>query len=120
MVIDEFRATVRCQLGMLIIDLHGVVNADAKHGLQAAYDRAESCGVSFIVLNFGHVEYMNSTGMAHIVHLLSEAQQAKRRVGVYGLSEHYRLIFRVTRLDEFMSIYVDEASALASIGEPVQ
>jgi len=34
------------------------------------------------------------------------------------LSEHYMEIFRITRLAEFMSVFPDEASALASVAAP--
>jgi hypothetical protein len=31
-----------------------------------------------------------------------------------GLSEHYREIFEITRLADFMELYADEASAVAA------
>jgi anti-anti-sigma regulatory factor len=34
---------------------------------------------------------------------------------VYGLNEHYRQIFGLTRLDEAISIYANEAEALAAV-----
>jgi hypothetical protein len=37
---------------------------------------------------------------------------------VCGLSEHYMEIFRITRLAEFMSVFPDEASALAGVAVP--
>jgi hypothetical protein len=39
---------------------------------------------------------------------------------VSGLSEHYRHIFSITRLSDFMSIYDDEASAVADAGQQSQ
>jgi anti-sigma B factor antagonist len=96
-----------------VIDLHGEINAAAEATLNAAYAEAESFNPPTIMLNFGGVSYMNSTGIALIVGLLARARKAKRRLLVYGLSPHYQEIFQITRLADFMSIFQDEASALA-------
>ena len=53
------------------------------------------------------------TGIALIVGLLAKARAAHRRMVVYGLSDHYVEIFQITRLSDFMSVFADEASALA-------
>ena len=54
-------------------------------------------------------------GVALVVGLLGRARRADLRLMVCGLSEHYMEIFRITRLAEFMSVFPDEASALASM-----
>ena len=96
-----------------IIDLRGEINAAAEAGLSAAYTEAEGRNPPTIVLNFGEVSYINSTGIALIVGLLARARKAKRRLLVFGLSPHYQEIFQITRLADFMTVFQDEASALA-------
>ena len=39
-------------------------------------------------------------------------QASPAKLAAYGLSDHYREIFELTRLDEAITIYDDEASAL--------
>jgi len=102
---------VRPKMG--IIDLRGEINAAAETGLNAAYIEAEAYDPPTIVLNFGAVSYINSTGIALIVSLLARARKAKRRLLVFGLSPHYQEIFQITRLADFMNIFPDEDSALA-------
>jgi anti-sigma B factor antagonist len=96
-----------------IIDLRGDINGLADEALSAAYSEAESQNPSNVVINFGDVHYINSTGIALVVGLLARARQAHRRLLVYGLSDHYREIFNITRLSDFMEIHPDETSALA-------
>lgn len=96
-----------------LIDLSGDINGLADDALTAAYDQAESQNPSSVVLNFSDVHYINSTGIALVVGLLARARQAHRRLLVYGLSDHYREIFNITRLSDFMEIHPDETSALA-------
>jgi anti-sigma B factor antagonist len=77
-----------------------------------AYGRASAQGVQAIVLSFTGLEYMNSGGIGLLVTLLVRAQRQHQRVLAYGLSEHYRQIFELTRLDEAVSIHDSEDDAL--------
>jgi len=116
MTSSEFDAQIRSQPGVATIDLHGEINSFAENALNQAYSEAEKTDPSRIVLNFTHVGYINSTGIALIVGLLSRARKANRVLAVYGLSDHYREIFQITRLVDFMVIYPDEATALQAAG----
>lgn len=101
--------------GTVIIDLHGEIDGFAEDGLDRAYVEAESHDPAAILLNFGDVDYINSTGIALIVGLLARARKSHRRVITCGLSPHYEEIFRITRLADFMDMYPDEESALAQV-----
>jgi anti-sigma B factor antagonist len=109
----EFRAAVRRRDGAAIVDLHGQIDRAASGPLAAAYDQAAQTPGA-IVLNFEGVDYINSTGIALIVGLLARARKEHRTVRAFGLSEHYRQIFAITRLSDFMGIYPDEDSAVTA------
>jgi anti-sigma B factor antagonist len=106
------KASVRHQLSVSVVDLHGEINAFAEDVLNNAYNEAEKRGLDVILLNFSDVNYINSTGIALIVSLLARARKQHRRLLACGLSEHYVEIFQVTRLSDFLNIFPDEASAL--------
>jgi anti-anti-sigma factor len=57
--------------------------------------------------------YMNSTGIALVVSLLAEARKKQIEVRACGLTDHYRHIFEVTRLADFMPMFDDETTAVA-------
>jgi anti-anti-sigma factor len=114
---QPFEAMVRYQPGLAIIDLHGDINAFAESSLNAAISELDSQQPAAIVLNFNDVSYINSTGIALIVSILAQARKFHRRVFVYGLTEHYEEIFKITRLSDFMAIHPDEASALVEAGK---
>lgn len=115
MAARTLEATVRHHRPQVaIIELHGEINAFAEDTLNAAYADAEGQEPQTILLNFGDVDYINSTGIALIVSLLARARKAHRRLLACGLSQHYVEIFTITRLADFMSVYPDEASALVS------
>jgi anti-anti-sigma factor len=110
----HFDVTVRQQPRVAIVELHGEVNASAETSLSTAYAEAEQSNPELILLNFAHVEYMNSTGIALIVGLLAKARKNKRKIVACGLSPHYREIFEITRLADYMPVFGDEASALTA------
>ncbi len=118
---NPLEARVRQSNGAAIIDLQGEINAGAEETLNHAYAQATGQNPRAVLLNFAGVDYINSTGIALIVGLLAQSRKAGRRLLTSGLSEHYVEIFKITRLADFMSIYPDEASALANASaEPVK
>jgi anti-sigma B factor antagonist len=102
-----------------IIDIHGEINAFAENILMDAYTQASSAGAQNILLNFSDLEYMNSSGIGLLVTLLIRANRQKQRLMAYGLSDHYRQIFELTRLNEAILIYSNESEALASVNVKV-
>ncbi|HET7830619.1 MAG TPA: STAS domain-containing protein [Candidatus Limnocylindrales bacterium] len=82
----------------------GDVDIAADEVLAAAYADAAAAGATRVVLDFGRVDYINSTGIALIVRLLAEARRDHREVVALGLTDHYREIFRITRLSDYLTI----------------
>jgi anti-sigma B factor antagonist len=97
-----------------VIDITGDITAQSEDVLMDAYSRSSGAGVTAIVLNFSGLDYMNSGGIGLLVTLLVRAQH--QRVLAYGLSDHYRQIFELTRLDEAVGIHESEDDALAAAG----
>ena len=81
--------------------------------LMSAYEQADRQGARRLVLNFRGLEYMNSGGIGMLVTHLIRANRHRQELAAFGLSDHYREIFELTRLDEAITIYDDERSALS-------
>ena len=107
----RFESRLRVDPRRCVIELGGQIDGGAKAALVDAYDQAAASPA--ILLNFSDVDYINSTGIALIVGLLARARADGRPLGACGLSDHYREIFEITRLSDFMPIYPDEATALS-------
>lgn len=99
-----------------IIDIEGDVTAFAEQILMQAYTEASSPTTRVIILNFGKMEYMNSSGIGLLVTLLIRVNRQKQRLLSYGLSEHYRHIFALTRISDAIRVYTSEEEALAAAG----
>jgi anti-sigma B factor antagonist len=60
---------------------------------------------------------MNSSGIGLLVTLLIRINREKQKLLTYGLSDHYRNIFQITRLDDAISIYNTEEDAVQAASE---
>jgi anti-sigma B factor antagonist len=97
-----------------IIDIAGELTGESEQALMDAHQAASGAATQLVVLNFGGLEYMNSTGIGLLVTMLIRAQRQGQRMVAYGLDEHYRQIFSLTRLDEAIAIVDTESDALAA------
>ncbi len=95
-----------------VIDIEGELTAFSEDVLMDAYNQASERGARAIVLNFEGLEYMNSSGIGLLVTLLIRVNREKQRLLTYGLTEHYRNIFQITRLDDAISIFDSEEEAV--------
>ena len=109
----DFVATERTDGGTVVLELAGRLDGSATarmRQLQDVFDRS----VDAVVLDFDHVDYINSTGIALVVGLAAAARGGRVPLRACGLTEHYAHIFRITRLADFVRIYPDAATALAA------
>lgn len=100
---------VRNTGGASVLDVQGDITAESEEVLMEAYQQADG---TTVVLNFAGLEYMNSGGIGLLVTMLVRANRSKQRLLACGLTDHYKQIFELTRLDEAIGIYDDETAAL--------
>lgn len=107
-----------------VIELTGDVDGAAADTLAAAYERAAGydsgagADPATIVMDFSDVGYINSTGIAVIVSVLARARAQRRAIVACGLSDHYREIFDITRLSDFIELFSDLDEAMSHLGQP--
>ncbi len=111
----QLEARVRVTDGAVaVIELKGDVTAASEGELMDAYREACRDEPRGIALDFTGLDYMNSGGIGLLVTLLVRAKRARQQVTAFGLSDHYRQILELTRIDEVISVHDDEAEALAA------
>ena len=112
MTTDELSSTVRRRGDVVVVDLVGDIDRGAESALAQAWDEAARGRPAAVVLNFSGAGYINSTGIALIVGVLARARAAGIPLRAYGLTQHYREIFEITRLADYLAITTDEDSAI--------
>src|SRR5687768_11223653 len=92
------------------VRLTGDIDRQAEGQLDEAYAAARAAGATDLLLDFSQTTYINSSGIALIVAVLARARADGVSVSARGLSDHYREIFEITRLADFLNI-VEEQGA---------
>jgi len=102
--------------GSAVIAVKGDIDREAESIISSAYEQAIATDPRRVILDFASTEYINSSGIALIVSVLARARSEGRSVGAVGLSDHYREIFEITRLSDFIELFADLATAVAPAG----
>ena len=97
-----------------IVRIAGDVTSASEADLMTGFTSAIDGGATAVILDFSGMEYMNSGGIGLLVTLLVRAQRGGGRLLATGLSDHYRQILSLTRIDEAIEIFDDEAAAIAA------
>ncbi len=117
MGVERLEAKLRSSPGLAVLDLSGDIDGEADEALNAGYDEATKNRDGPVLLNFQNVDYINSTGIALIVGLLIKARKEDRSILASGLTDHYKRIFEVTRLSDYVNIFPDEETATRSVSD---
>lgn len=113
MIIEPAAYTVRIPAPYVAqVLLTGELTAASEESLMAAFGSASAAGARTVILDFSQLEYMNSSGIGVLVTLLVRASRQRQRVLACGMSDHYRQILELTRLDEAIGLYDSEIEAI--------
>jgi anti-sigma B factor antagonist len=97
-----------------IISILGDLNVFAESALMDAYAQASGPATRTAILDLGSLDYMNSGGIGLLAMLLIRTHRQGQRVLAFRLSEHYRYIFELSRLNEAIALFDSEAAALTA------
>ena len=108
------KAKVEKEGNRAVIRLEGDITSASRDAVLGSYEKlaAETTGV---VLDFGKVPYLNSSGIALVIQLLMDANKTGRKVSVFGLTPHFQKVFTMVGLAKYTTIHGDEAAARAAL-----
>jgi anti-sigma B factor antagonist len=106
---------IHLSVGTAVILISGDVTAACEQDLMTAHEAATDAGAKQIILDFSAMDYMNSGGIGMLVTLLVRGQRRQQRIAAVGLTDHYRQIFELTRLDEAIALFETTDAAIAGL-----
>ena len=66
-------------------------------------------------MKFHEKAYINSEGLKILIQLLAETNKNQQQVGIVGLSEHFKKIFRMVGITKFAKIFDSVNEAMESL-----
>ena len=96
-----------------VVDVEGDIDLSRSARFQQSLLTLMDDAPERIVVNLAAVGYMDSSGVASLVKLLSRARKQGVSLRLSGLCDRVRSIFEITRLDSVFEIHATEEEALA-------
>ena len=112
---NQFKLEQQNDIAHLFIQ--GDITAQSEPVINEAYQAANDQGtVKNILLQFEEDAYINSGGIAVLIQILAHTQKQNQRIGITGLSDHFKKIFNMVGIGKFAGIYdtAEEAAAAMS------
>lgn len=113
---DEKNETrIERQGDISILHIQGDITAHSETRINEAYKELNDQGPTpKILIQFDQDAYINSGGIAVLIQILAQTQKNNQQIGITGLSEHFKKIFRMVGITKFADIYADLAEARQS------
>ena len=110
-VLHRNRVRLEQHGSVTLLDIQGDITAFSEPFLNEAYKNAGNQGTSTILLKTERDIYINSGGIAVLIQILAQARQNNQPIGITGMSDHFKKIFRMVGITRFAKIYdtVEEA-----------
>jgi anti-anti-sigma factor len=83
----------------LMEEINGVINRGTKH----------------FILDFKDFQYMNSSGLTIMLHILTKSRKAGGETLICNINEKLKSVFTITRLTDVFTIVDNQETAFASI-----
>lgn len=104
--------TVRERDDVAIMDMKGEVTSFADETLNTLVKSAVNNGKDRIVFNFSDVSYINSSGIAVLIGIVTGFTSKGVAFHVYGLTSHFKKIFRMIGLTQYVKVLGSEDEAI--------
>ena len=110
--------TTRQVGGVTIVDIGGRIVLGEEGGvLRALICDLLSNGHNKILLNLGDVNYIDSSGLGHLVSALTRVRKQAGELKLLHLTSKVQELMKITRLYTVFDIMDDQAAAVKSFGQ---
>ena len=104
--------------GVTIVDISGrIVLGEESAALGGLVCDLLSKGHKKIVFNLGDVDYIDSTGLGHLVSAFTSVRKQQGELKLLNLTNKVQDVMQITRLYTVFDIMDDEAVAVKSFGQ---
>ncbi len=104
------------QNDIALLHIKGDITSHSEPFINEAYNRVnDQQSAGKILLHFDPDAYINSGGIAVLIQILAQTQKMKQKIGITGLSDHFKKIFQMVGITKFADIYSGLPEAIKSL-----
>ena len=114
---SQIRVSTHTDGDVTVFRIEGNVSTNAEEPFERAYKAICASGAQHILLSFREGDYIDSAGIALIIHLAAEARERGQILRIAQPSKHFRRVFTdIIGLDEYVDIFASEEEAMRDFG----
>lgn len=99
----------------LRLDVAGPLGREGGEAISAAV-QAQTPPPKRLVLNFTRTSTISTAGLGGVLWAVRLVTKAGGRVSAYGLGDHFRKVFHIMGITQYVGLYLDEAAAMRGDG----
>jgi anti-sigma B factor antagonist len=105
----------RCNSGtpITVLRFAGDITSASKAAVLGTYQGIPE-STKRILLDFSHVEYLNSSGIALIIQMMIAASKSGQTIQTFGLKPHFQKVFTMVGITKYTTLHPDEQTACAA------
>jgi anti-sigma B factor antagonist len=99
-----------------VIIIEGDLTSDADSDAKGVYsDVKEKYSSQKIIVNFENTKYINSSGIATLIHIIQDVNEKGGTIAFVGMSDHLKKVMNIVGISDFVQIYNSNNDALKAM-----
>lgn len=95
------------------IIFEGDMTSDSDAEMKKIYSSLkDECEIKILVINFEKTQYINSSGIATLIHIIQDMKDKHFKLVFVGLTEHFKNVMEIVGLKDFAVIVDTNQEAL--------
>ena len=99
-----------------VIFIEGDLTSDADGDAKGVYsDIKDKYSSQKIIINFENTKYINSSGIATLIHIIQDVNEKSGVIAFVGMSDHLKKVMNIVGISDFVRIYNSNSEAVKAI-----
>jgi anti-sigma B factor antagonist len=96
-----------------VIFIEGDLTSDADADAKGVYsDIKDKYSSQKIIINFENTKYINSSGIATLIHIIQDVNEKGGVIAFVGMSDHLKKVMNIVGISDFVRIYNSNTDAV--------
>ena len=98
-----------------VMRLSGDFTAESGESVSEAFHTLVAKGTKQFVVDFGGIQHLNSGGLAVLVSMLGELQEAGGKLAFCSMASHFKRMTHIIGLTDYITVYHSEDDAVDAL-----
>ena len=99
-----------------VIYIEGDLTSDADGDAKNVYSEVkEKYSPHKVIINFENTKYINSSGIATLIHIIQDVNERGGVIAFVGLTEHLKKVMNIVGISDFVQMYNSNNDAVKTV-----